>query len=648
MQTTEIEQLAVNTIRALAMDAVQKANSGHPGMPMGMADIAVTLWSRFLKVDPSAPDWPDRDRMVLSNGHGSMLLYSMLHLCGFPLTLDELRNFRQWGSHTAGHPEIDQEIGIETTTGPLGQGFGTGVGMAMAEMHLRARLGEELVDHRTFGFVSDGDLMEGVSAEAGSLAGHFALGRLIYLYDDNGISIDGSTDITFSEDVVRRFDAQRWHTQEIDGHDREAVAEALEAAIAVEDRPSMIVCHTHIAHGAPNAQDTAAAHGSPLGEEEIKLAKEAMGYPIDPSFHVEPEVYAFFDRAMSWGREERPRWEKRLEAADDEKRKLWDALHSPSPVNLDGPGFAVGEKLATRASSGKLFAEMAEKVPGFIGGAGDLAGSTKTVIDGSRLFSASDPSARDIPFGVREHAMGCAVNGLALHGGLRPYGATFFIFSDYMRPAVRLSALMEAPSIWVWTHESVFLGEDGPTHQPIEHLASLRAMPNIWLIRPADAHETVAAWEIALNRSDGPVALLLTRQNVPTLEPNKKGVAMGGYLVREGDDVTLIATGSEVHTALEAAEELAGNGISARVVSLPCWELFQSQGAEYRSGVLGTAPRVAIEAAATFGWERWVGEDGLIIGLDRFGASAPDTVLAQELGFTGPAVAERVRGHLSR
>ncbi len=648
MDNKGIEQLAVNTIKALAIDGVQKANSGHPGMPMGMADIAVTLWGRFLKVDPDHPDWPDRDRFVLSNGHGSMLLYSLLHLAGFPLSLDDLRSFRQWGSHTAGHPEIDHGRGIEMTTGPLGQGFATGVGMAIAEMHLRARLGEELVDHRTFGFVSDGDLMEGVSAEAGSLAGRFGLGRLVYMYDDNDISIDGSTDITFSEDVSKRFAAQGWHTQEVDGHDRNAIAEALEAAIALEDRPSLVICHTHIANGAPNAVDTAASHGSPLGEEELELTKKLMDYPIDPPFFVEPDVYEFFESAMAWGREEHSRWEERLESADTEVRVLWDELHSDSPVHLDGPGFETGSKLATRSASGKVFAEMAGKIPGFIGGAADLVASTKTVIDGTRLFSSADPSARDIPFGVREHAMGCITNGLAVHGGLHPYSATFFVFSDYMRPAVRLSALMGAPSIWVWTHDSVFLGEDGPTHQPIEHLASLRAMPDLWVIRPADANETVAAWELALNRHDGPVGLVLTRQDVPVLEVDRDGVARGGYVLRDGDDVTLIATGSEVHVALEAAALLEGAGIGARVVSLPCWELFDSQGAAYRDATLGSSPRVAIEAGATFGWERHVGDEGLILGIDRFGASAPDTVIAEQLGFTGTAVADRVEAFLRR
>lgn len=644
---TETEQLAVNTIKALAMDAVQKANSGHPGMPMGMADIAVVLWSRYLKVDPDTPDWPDRDRFILSNGHGSMLLYSLLHLSGFPLALEELERFRQLDSHTAGHPEINHGLGIEMTTGPLGQGFAGGVGMAIAETHLRARMGRDLVDHFTFGFVSDGDLMEGVSAEAGSLAGRFGLGRLIYLYDDNNISIDGSTDITFKEDVPARFGAQGWHTLEVDGHDREAIAESIEAAVGVEDQPSLIVCHTHIANGAPHAHDTAAAHGSPLGEEEVRLTKEAMGYPTEPSFNVDPAVYEFFTKAMRRGRQARADWQVRLDGASGEQSELWHALHDRSQISLDGPGFDLGSEMATRSSSGKLFFEIAEKVPGFIGGAADLVASTKTVIDKSRLFSPEDPAARDIPFGIREHAMGAAVNGMAVHGGLRPYGATFFVFSDYMRPAVRLSALMEAPSIWVWTHDSIFLGEDGPTHQPIEHLASLRAMPGLWVLRPADANETVACWEIALNRTNGPSALVLTRQDVPTLEANRIGVSRGGYLVRIGEDVTLLATGSEVHIALEAAAILGNNGISAAVASIPCWELFELQDRAYRDEVLGDAPRVSVEAASTFGWERMVGSDGLMIGMDRFGASAPDAALAERFGFSGAAIASRVREHLS-
>ncbi len=642
----ETQQLAVNTIKALAMDAVQKANSGHPGMPMGMADIAVTLWGRHIKVDPDSPEWPDRDRFVLSNGHGSMLLYSLLHLSGFPLSLDELKNFRQWGSHTAGHPEREPKLGIEMTTGPLGQGFGAGVGMAIAETHLRSRLGEDLVNHRIFGFVSDGDLMEGISSEVASLAGHFGLGRLVYLYDDNDISIDGSTDITFSEEVAQRFSAYGWHALDIDGHDREAVDEAITEARSEEDRPTLIICRTHIAHGAPNAQDTAAAHGQPLGHEEIKLAKEAMGYPIDPDFYVDDAVYTFFDAAMDRGRKAHRAWQERFAAADPEKRGLWAALYEPVLVKLEGPGSEVGRKEATRISSSKLFAEIAKKVPGFLGGSADLAGSTKTVIEKGRLFSRTDPAARDIPFGVREHGMGAIVNGMTLHGGLRPYGATFFLFSDYMRPAVRLSALMEAPSIWVWTHESIFLGEDGPTHQPIEHLASLRAMPNLWVIRPADANETIEAWEVALNRHRGPTALLFTRQGLPILPRVPGGLSRGGYVVRDGNSVTLIATGSEVHTALDAAAILESQGTSARVVSLPSWEIFFEQGQGYQDEVLGEAPRVSIEAAATFGWERIVGLDGLTIGLDRFGASAPDTVLAKQFGFTGESVAGRVAAFL--
>ncbi len=643
MSDHEIEQLAVNTIKALAMDAVQAANSGHPGMPMGMADIAVTLWGRYLEVDPDHPEWPDRDRFVLSNGHGSMLLYSLLHLSGFPLGLEDLKNFRQWGYHTAGHPEIDHALGIEMTTGPLGQGFATGVGMALAEEHLRARLGSDLIDHRTYGFVSDGDLMEGISSESASLAGTFALGKLLYLYDDNDISIDGSTDITFTEDVPKRFEAVGWHTVTVDGHDRSAIDEAIAASLDEVDRPSLVICHTHIADGAPHAQDTPESHGSPLGAEEVALTKEAMGYPTEPSFLVDQRVYEFFATAMERGRRARSEWAERFEAADT---TAWDTFFSPPPVSLEGPGFTEGEAMATRSSAGKLFTEIADKSPGFIGGAADLAGSTKTVIESGRLFSKTDRAARDIPFGVREHAMGALVNGMAIHGGLKPYGATFFVFSDYMRPAVRLSALMRVPSVWVWTHDSIFLGEDGPTHQPIEHLASLRAMPGLWVIRPADANETMAAWEIAVNRLDGPVALVLTRQNVPTLP--RGDLARGGYVVRDGEDVTLIASGSEVATSLEAADLMDREGISARVVSLPCWELFADQDEAYRNEVLGEAPRVSVEAGSTFGWERMVGEDGLSIGIDRFGASAPAEVLAAKFGFTAETIARKVRSHLGR
>ena len=638
------EELTVAVVKGLAMDAVQRANSGHPGMPMGMADIAVTLWSRFMKVDPECPTWADRDRFVLSNGHGSMLLYAMLHLCGFPITMDDLKNFRQWGFPTAGHPEREPELGIETTTGPLGQGFANGVGMALAEEHLRARLGADQVNHHTYGFVSDGDLMEGVAAEAASLAGHLGLGRLIYFYDDNRISIDGGTDITFSEDVDARFRSLGWHTVSVDGHDRSAVAKATREALGTEDRPSLIICRTHIAQGAPNLVDTSAAHGQPLGAEEVRITKERIGLPPDEDFWTPPEVYSFMSEAMKRGRVARCEWESRDRTAE------WQALHTHRPVKLESPGFEPGSSIATRSASGKLFGQIGEKVPGFIGGAADLASSTKTELPGDPGFSRSVRTGRNIHFGVREHGMGGIVNGMALHGGVRPYGSTFFVFTDYMRPSIRLSALMGIPCLWVLTHDSIFLGEDGPTHQPIEHLASLRAMPGLWVIRPADATETVEAWEIALNRIDGPTLLALSRQGLPVLDRSgtEGGTARGGYVLRPGEDVVLMSGGSEVSVALDAAELLEQRGISARVVSLPCWEAFGAQDASYRRKVLGEGiPRVSVEAGATFGWERMVGSNGLAIGIDSFGASAPYEVLAERFGFGAQAVAERVLSHLS-
>ncbi len=638
------EQLAVNTIKGLAMDAVQKANSGHPGMPMGMADLAVVLWTQFLLVDPDNPEWFNRDRFVVSNGHGSMLLYSLLHLAGFPLELDDLRAFRQWGSHTAGHPEIDHHLGIEMTTGPLGQGFGTGVGIAIAEEHLRARLGSDLVDHRTFGFVSDGDLMEGISAEAASLAGHLGLGKLCYVYDDNEISIDGSTDISFTEDVRLRFEAVGWNVEEVDGHDRPAIAEAITASVAVTDRPSLVIAHTVIANGAPNLAGTSKSHGAPLGADEIRLAKEAMGFPVDETFHIPEGVNDFFSVAMDRGRSAHAEWKRAKAGAlsDPERAKLWQGLVQPAKVKLGGPGFEPGGSIATRSASGAMFGEIAGSVPGFVGGAADLVESTKTVIEHGRLFSKSDRAARDIAFGIREHAMGTIVNGMAVHGGLRPYGATFFVFSDYMRPAVRLAALMGLPSIFVWTHDSVLLGEDGPTHQPIEHLASLRAMPNLWVIRPADATETVEAWEIALNRHEGPTALVLTRQNLPVLERERGGVGRGGYVLKDGTDAVIVATGSEVSVALAAAELISEKSI--RVVSLPCWEAFFSESESYRNTILGEGlPIASLEAGATFGWERITGTGGLNLGIDHFGASAPAAVIAEQLGLTPAAVSARVR-----
>ncbi|MBM3694689.1 MAG: transketolase [Actinobacteria bacterium] len=651
--TRSVEQLAVDTIRALSMDAVQQANSGHPGMPLGMADIGVVLWTQFLQVDPGDPTWPDRDRFVLSNGHGSMLLYSLLHLAGFPLSMDDLKAFRQWGSPTAGHPERHPGLGIETTTGPLGQGLATAVGLAAAEAHLRAVFGPDLVDHRTFVFAGDGCLMEGISSEAASLAGHLALGRLIVLYDDNRISIEGPTSLAFTEDVAGRFAAFGWQTLTADGHDRAAVAAAIGEAVADESRPSLIACRTHIAYGAPTKQGSAESHGSPLGEDEIAGAKEAMGWPAGRRFEVDPAVRAFFAAAMARGAAARRSWEERRDrrfAADPEGAALWRQYWEPGRAEVGPvPGFEAGKALATRAASGKVINALAGPLPGLVGGSADLAPSNNTLIAGSPDFQKGSPEGRNFRFGVREHAMGAMVNGLSIHGGLRGYGATFMVFSDYLRPALRLAALMEAPSIFVLTHDSVLLGEDGPTHQPIEHLAALRAIPNLWVVRPADAGETAEAWELALNRVDGPTALVLSRQNLPVLDRAGKegGVHRGGYVLRDGADAVLVATGSEVSLALGAADVLAAEGRSLRVVSLPCWEAFFAQDEAYRLSVLGEGlPRASLEAGSTFGWERLTGAGGLNLGIDRFGASAPAERLAVEFGLTPEAVAARLRAWL--
>ena len=631
------------------MDAVQRANSGHPGMPMGMADLGAVLWQRHLVVDPDRPGWPDRDRFVLSNGHGSMLLYALLHLCGFPLTMEDLVAFRQWGSPTAGHPEYEPHLGIEMTTGPLGQGFGTAVGMAIAEAHLRSVFGEGLVDHTTWAFVSDGDLMEGISSESASLAGHLGLGKLLYVYDDNRISIDGPTDLVFSENVAARFEAVGWHTVEIDGHDPPAIDAALREARLEMSRPSLVIARTHIGKGAPTKQDTPGAHGAPLGAEEIAGWRRAVGWP-DQDFHVPEGVREFFAAGMDRGREASSAWEARYEAAIGESPDLadrWSAYHEPAPVELAGPGFEIGAGLATRRAMGAIFDEIGHKAPGLIGGSADLVGSTKTILSYGGSFSRENPSGRNLHFGVREHAMGTVVNGIALHGGLRPYGATFLVFSDYMRPAIRLSALMDIPSIWVFTHESVFLGEDGPTHQPIEHLASLRAMPNMAVFRPADAGEMVEAWQIVLNRPH-PAIILGTRQGIPVLDRagREGGVARGGYLLRDGTEATVVATGSEVSTALESAAILSDDH-SIRVVSMPCLELFFDQPEEYRREVLGDGlPIATLEAASTFGWSAVAGPGGLTIGIDRFGASAPAGRIAEELGFTPAAVAQRLAAWL--
>jgi transketolase len=650
------------------MDAVQKANSGHPGMPMGAADIAYVLWTRFLEHNPSDPSWPDRDRFILSAGHGSMLLYSLLHLTGYDLPLEELKNFRQLGSRTPGHPEYGLTPGVETTTGPLGQGFANGVGVAIAERFLGAtfnRPGLRVFDHYTYGIVSDGDLMEGISHEAASLAGHLGLGKLIYLYDDNEISIEGSTDITFTESVPDRFRAYGWHVQEVDAYDLEAVDGAIRAAQEAVERPSLIVCHTHLAYGAPNKQDDASAHGAPLGEEEVRRTKEALGWPADAQFLIPDETLEVFRRAVDEGQRAQDQWEERFDryagTYPDEAailERLWagelpDGWRGAIPVFFpdDGP-------LATRKASGAVLNAIADRLPMLIGGSADLAPSNKTHLQGYDDFQRAAPAGRNIRFGVREHAMGAILNGMALHGELIPYGGTFLVFTDYMRPTIRLAAMMELPVIYVWTHDSVWIGQDGPTHQPVEHLAGLRAIPNLHVIRPADANETAVAWRVALERRDGPTGLVLTRQSLPILEQSESasadGLERGAYVVSEAaggsPDVILIATGSEVHLAIEAGRILAEEGVRARVLSMPCWRRFEAQPESYRNQALPpeVTARLAIEAASPLGWERYVGPGGDVIGIARFGASAPFTDLAEKFGFTPAAVAERATALLGK
>lgn len=649
--TATIEQKAADTIRVLSMDAVQKANSGHPGMPMGMADIAVVLWSRYLRVDPTDPTWPDRDRFVLSNGHGSMLLYSLLHLSGFPLTMEDIEQFRQWGSETPGHPEYAPELGIEMTTGPLGQGFGSAVGMAIAEEHLRAIHGPELSDHHTYVFCGDGDLMEGLSSEAASLAGHLGLGRLIVFYDDNSITIDGSTELAFTETVPQRFDAYGWQTITVDGHDREAIAEAIDQALIDGGRPTLISCKTHIGYGAPTKHDTASAHGSPLGQEEITGFKESIGWEL-PDFTAPDPVYRFFADAMQRGIEARGAWQGRYRSIsrdEPDRAARWDAFWEPELVRLDAPDSDPGSSVATRSLSQSVIQQLAAKRPDIISGSADLAPSNNTLIDDSTDFSATDRTGRNMRYGIREHAMGALMNGMVIHGGLRPFGGTFLVFSDYMRPSVRLAALMGVPAIYVWTHDSIFLGEDGPTHQPIEHLASLRVMPNLHVIRPADPTETAVAWEHAINRTEGPSALILTRQGLPVPEsaPDPAAVAAGGYVRMAGDDVVVIATGSEVALAEATAAELATKGVSLRVVSMPCVECFTSQPNAYQKEVLGMdLPVFTLEAGTTDIWRSFTLNGGEAIGIDRFGASAPARRLAGSFGFDAETVARRINAAL--
>jgi transketolase len=651
----------INTIRVLAMDAVQKAENGHPGTPMALAPAGWVLWTRHLRHDPRHPDWPDRDRFVLSCGHASMLLYGLLHLTGYDLSLEDIRQFRQWGSRTPGHPERGHTPGVETTTGPLGQGIGNAVGMAIAERLLAERFnrpGHELVNHRTWVFASDGDLMEGISHEVCSLAGHLRLGNLKVLYDDNDISIDGHTGLTFTEDVGARFEAYGWHVLHVDdGNDLDAIDRAFVDAEAETGRPTLIVLKTIIGYPAPTRQNTAKAHGEALGEDEVRKTKEILGWPPDQHFLVPPEVAATTAQWVTRGAGLRAEWGTRFERYLMEEGELAtqfdDALAGRLHVDWDKalPSFPAGKPLATRQASATTLEALVKLIPELAGGSADLAGSTGTGYKGAITFAPGKPG-RNLAWGVREHGMGSALNGMALHGGIRPYGSTFLIFSDYMRPAIRLAALTGLPVTYIFTHDSIGLGEDGPTHQPVEHLASLRAMPNLTLIRPGDAAETAEAWRVAMEHRDGPTALVLTRQKLPVPDRARLGAASGlrrgGYVLHdpEGDappQAILIATGSELHLALETAQAI--QDLRVRVVSLPCWELFRKQPESYRDEVLPPAvrARVSVEAGARQGWREWVTEAGEIIGLEHFGASAPGEHLFQEFGFTVDAVIAAVR-----
>ena len=663
MANTEIEQLSIDTIRTLSMDAVQKANAGHPGTAMALAPLAYLLYSEVLRHNPASPHWPNRDRFVLSAGHACVLQYSALHLSGYNLSLEELKRFRQWQSATPGHPEFRHTEGVEVTTGPLGQGLSNGIGMGFAERFLADtfnRPHHEIVDHRVYAICSDGDLMEGVSYEASSLAGTNGLGKLIYFYDDNHITIDGTTAISFTEDRAARFAAQGWHVQYVaDVNQLDALREAIANAQDETAKPSLIIVHSHIAYGAPKAVDTAKSHGSPLGEAEVAATKKALGWDPDKHFFVPDEVYEHMngtDRGNELEREWRTGFETWSEAFP-ELREKWDAAWDGRIGPWQVPVFEPGEAVATRDAGKKVMQAFKDAVPTMIGGAADLVESTKTEFEGGGLFSARW-SGRNIPFGIREHAMGSIVNGIGVHGGcVKPYGSTFLIFSDYMRPAVRLSALMRLPVLWVWTHDSVGLGEDGPTHQPVETYAALRAIPFLWFMRPADANETAHAWRVALERTDGPVALALSRQKVPTLDRSDLApaslVERGAYTLWESSpspDLILIATGVEVALALEAGRKLAGDGTAVRVVSMPCWELFEDQPADYREEVLPpeVRARLSVEPGVALGWSKWVGDRGGSISIEHFGASAPGDQVLEEFGYTVDNVVARAAALLER
>lgn len=660
MASTDIDRLSIDTIRTLSMDAVQAANSGHPGLPMAMAPAAYLLYTKIMEHNPSDPTWPDRDRFILSAGHGSMLLYSVLHLSGYDLSLDEIKHFRQWGSLTPGHPERDRvhvTPGVEITTGPLGQGFANGVGMAMAERFLREHFGAEVQNHRVFAIVSDGDLMEGVAAEAASLAGKLGLGRIVYLYDDNDISLDGPTELSFdTEDVGKRFEAYRWHVQRVDDvNDLQALEVAIDNAMREEDRPSIIRVKSIIGWPAPNKQGTSKAHGSPLGEDEVRATKEILGWDPDQHFVIPDEVREHFDQRARGGALQ-GEWDQRLQAWREGHAELaaqWDAAWAAKPL----PGVAEAlrtidwgkDKLATRSAGQMAMAAFADYVPTMVGGAADLSESTKTEFPGGheRAYRQARPD-RNVFFGVREHGMGGAVNGMAGHGGIvRPYGSTFLQFADYMRGSIRLSALMGLEDAWVFTHDSVGLGEDGPTHQPVEHFAALRAIPHLVVIRPGDANETAAAWRTILEDLDGPVALILSRQDLPVLaDASFEGVARGAYVLRDVEDpeVAIVGTGSELSVAIDAAALLGEDGVRARVVSFPSWELFAAQDDEYRDSVLPPGlPSVAVEAGVSQGWERWVDRS---VSIDRFGASAPGALVLEKLGITAENTARTARALL--
>ena len=663
-QATALDQLCINTIRTLSIDAIEKANSGHPGLPLGAAPMAYALWQRHLVHDPGDPRWPDRDRFVLSAGHGSMLLYSLLHLYGYDLSLADVRAFRQWDSKTPGHPEYGLVPGVEATTGPLGQGTANAVGMAMAERYLAQRFnrpGHEIVDHFTYALVSDGDLMEGISAEAASLAAHLGLGKLIYLYDSNDVSLDGPLSLAFSEDVAKRYESYGWQVLRIENGDEdlEALDAALNAARAETQRPTLIEVKTTIGFGSPNKGGTAASHGAPLGGDEVALTKEALGWTGQGEFQIPAEAHDHIRESLARGRQAHADWKQRFEAWRTEHPQLakaWDQAWSgelPEGWDAEPPVFEAGAKVATRAAGGKALNAFAARIPWLFGGDADLGCSTKTLLTDEVAFDGRTGAGRNVHYGVREHAMGAIANGAAYHGGTRTYTATFFVFADYMRPAMRLAAMNHLPVTFVFTHDSIGVGEDGPTHQPVEHLASLRAMPGLLVVRPADATETTEAWRLALTSTDRPVALVLSRQGLPTIDrttsPQAELLQRGGYVLSDPAEgkprAILIATGSEVQLALKAQRELAAQGIGVRVVSMPCWELFEEQPEDWRESVLppDIEARVSVEAGATFGWERWIGSKGEAIGLDRFGASAPGGVVFEQLGFTTERVVRTVR-----